>query len=87
MEAFYVIDSLRPLNRQFQVFCHLCSSVLVVDSKCDYPAACNAMETLLVHRELLRTSGFDQLLDELRQNKVNHLIYFETTVQIDMERF
>lgn len=43
---------------------------VVIDAKCDYPAACNAMETLLVHKELLRTSAFDQLLDELRDNNV-----------------
>eukprot|EP00794_Sanderia_malayensis_P005426 gene5426-6105_t len=44
---------------------------VVIDSKCDYPAACNAMETVLVHRELLRTSAFDQILDELRDNNVD----------------
>ncbi len=46
-------------------------SVAVIDSKCDYPAACNSMETVLVHRELLRTSAFDQILDELRDNNVS----------------
>jgi len=43
---------------------------VVIDSKCDYPAACNAMETLLVNRQLMQTSGFNQLLDELRRNGV-----------------
>ena len=48
-------------------------ALVVIDAKCDYPAACNAMETLLVHRELLRTSAFDQLLEELRNNNVSRL--------------
>ncbi|XP_048584546.1 delta-1-pyrroline-5-carboxylate synthase isoform X2 [Nematostella vectensis] len=43
---------------------------IVVDSKCDYPAACNSMETLLVHRDLLGTSALDKVLKALRERGV-----------------
>lgn len=43
---------------------------VVIDSKCDYPAACNAMETLLVDEQLLKTSAFDTLLKELKEHNV-----------------
>ena len=37
---------------------------IVVDAKTDYPAACNAMETLLVHESLVTNEYFYQVVDE-----------------------
>ncbi|KAF8395170.1 hypothetical protein HHK36_019111 [Tetracentron sinense] len=44
---------------------------IVLDAKIDYPAACNAMETLLVHKDLLETEGLNELIVELRSQGVN----------------
>jgi delta-1-pyrroline-5-carboxylate synthetase len=40
---------------------------IIVDSKTDYPSACNAMETLLLHESLVATGAADRLLRALRQ--------------------
>ncbi|XP_014674099.1 PREDICTED: delta-1-pyrroline-5-carboxylate synthase-like [Priapulus caudatus] len=40
------------------------------DAKCDYPAACNAMETLLIHKNLVKNEFFDHLTDMMRAENV-----------------
>ncbi|CAJ1801117.1 unnamed protein product [Sphenostylis stenocarpa] len=43
---------------------------IIRDAKTDYPAACNAMETLLVHVDLSRNGGLVELVAELRREGV-----------------
>ncbi|XP_075507887.1 delta-1-pyrroline-5-carboxylate synthase-like [Primulina tabacum] len=43
---------------------------IIVDSKLDYPAACNAMETLLIHHDLSSSNGFQELVLELKHEGV-----------------
>ncbi|KAJ4798211.1 Delta-1-pyrroline-5-carboxylate synthase [Rhynchospora pubera] len=43
---------------------------IVLDAKIDYPAACNAMETLLVHRNLLKSAGIQDIIFELETKGV-----------------
>ncbi|XP_076908644.1 delta-1-pyrroline-5-carboxylate synthase-like [Bidens hawaiensis] len=43
---------------------------IVLDAKTDYPAACNAMETLLIHKDLLASGGLQELVKELEQEGV-----------------
>jgi delta-1-pyrroline-5-carboxylate synthetase len=40
------------------------------DAKCDYPSACNAMETLLVHKDLVATGFLQKVIDMFQMEKV-----------------
>ncbi|CAN8254507.1 unnamed protein product [Cochlearia groenlandica] len=43
---------------------------IVSDAKIDYPAACNAMETLLVHKDLEQNGVLNELVYDLQSNGV-----------------
>lgn len=62
-----------------EMACKIC-----VDSKIDYPAACNAVETILLHASLLETGGFQTITNSLKSNgsnpiSQNHLMLFRRT--------
>lgn len=40
---------------------------IVVDAKCDYPAACNAMETLLLHKNVVQDGRAAAIIGALQQ--------------------
>ncbi|CAM8927732.1 unnamed protein product [Rhodiola kirilowii] len=43
---------------------------IILDAKTDYPAACNAMETLLVHKDLASNGGLQELAAELQREGI-----------------
>lgn len=54
-----------------------------MDSKCDYPAACNAMETLLVHKDQVRSGLAARVCEELIANGVSSFTCFRSNCAND----
>jgi gamma-glutamyl phosphate reductase len=51
------VDAEAELNKAEEV---------ILDSKTNYPSACNAVETILIHQELIKTGDASRLLNSLR---------------------
>ena len=61
---------------------HACCVFPVEDSKCGYPAACNAMETLLVHKDLFNSELYHNILQLLSNEKVRSYVYIMVSKSI-----
>ncbi|XP_047312588.1 delta-1-pyrroline-5-carboxylate synthase-like [Impatiens glandulifera] len=46
------------------------AKTIILDAKLDYPAACNAMETLLVHSDLVTNGDLKKLVEELQEKGI-----------------
>ncbi|GJX11750.1 delta-1-pyrroline-5-carboxylate synthase-like protein [Tanacetum coccineum] len=53
---------------------------IVLDAKTDYPAACNVMETLLLHKDLVQNGGASELLAALKAK--DHMNEYLSSVNI-----
>lgn len=68
--VYYCVGTKRIPCNTLRIHTTFPEIVSVIDSKCDYPAACNAMETLLIHQDLVGTQPFQDMLNQLRDNQV-----------------
>ena len=72
-----VLHVLNPLFCVCSYIVLMMMIISVVDAKCDYPSACNAMETLLLHKSHIKSGLFDDICDELKSRKVQiALLYY-----------
>ena len=56
--------------------------IIVKDSKCGYPSACNSLETVLINKDLVKTNFFEVLCDVLRQEGVSSVLMHHNFVQV-----
>lgn len=55
---------------------------IIVDAKCDYPAACNAVETLLINQKLVDDNVANEVITYLLENSIEILAGDERTRQL-----